>query len=422
MNYKQIRQNIKQQYLLDDRPWVVTFSGGKDSTLVLQLVIEMLLELRKEKLDKKDVYVVMSDTFVEMPIIENYSKNIVKKIGEFAKKENLKLFTNVITPKIEESFWSLLIGKGYPSPNQWFRWCTDRLKIRPATAFLSNLVSKYDSIIMLLGVRSAESINRANSIESRDLNHRGLSMHDTISNAFVFSPIKDLSNEEVWSYLSNNPAPWGSHKEMMKLYDKGSGEGDCNIALHPDSPSCGKTRFGCWVCTVVEKDNSMKGMLQSGEEWMEPLDSFRDKLRVYRNDETKRNKRKRNNTRGVGPFLLEVRKEFLRELLEIETLINHTLIKDEEIKQIQKYWNLDGDIANSAIKIANSFNRNLEIIEINHIEKYLLDYKDEANLELFKRVYEIEKHRKNISNRYKISEEIKEVVLNYYRGEFNENS
>jgi DNA sulfur modification protein DndC len=166
----------------------------------------------------------------------------------------------------------------------------------------------------------------------------------------------------------------------------------------------------------------MKGMLQSGEEWMEPLDSFRDKLRVYRNDETKRNKRKRNNTRGVGPFLLEVRKEFLRELLEIETLINHTLIKDEEIKQIQKYWNLDGDIANSAIKIANSFNRNLEIIEINHIEKYLLDYKDEANLELFKRVYEIEKHRKNISNRYKISEEIKEVVLNYYRGEFNENS
>ena len=36
-------------------------------------------------------------------------------------------------------------------------------------------------------------------------------------------------------------------------------KGDCNIALNPGAPSCGKTRFGCWVCTVVEKDRSNGG-------------------------------------------------------------------------------------------------------------------------------------------------------------------
>lgn len=92
----------------------------------------------------------------------------------------------------------------------------------------------------------------------------------------MLSPIKYWSNEDVWTYLSKNPFPWGDHSYMMSLYDKGSGEGDCNIALNPDSPSCGKTRFGCWVCTVVEKDRSMEGMLKNGEEWMKPLWYFRE--------------------------------------------------------------------------------------------------------------------------------------------------
>jgi len=154
---KSVINRLRKEFLTDTRPWVVTFSGGKDSTTVLQLVTEMLLELRNENKELKKIYIVSSDTGVEMPIIKDYTDNKLKKIDEFIKKEKLNMEVNLLKPKVTDSFWVLLLGKGYPSPNQNFRWCTDRMKIRPATNFLKSLTIKNESIVMLLGVRSDES-------------------------------------------------------------------------------------------------------------------------------------------------------------------------------------------------------------------------------------------------------------------------
>ncbi len=436
---RQTIEKLKEQYFLDNRPWVVTYSGGKDSTTVLHLVITMIQELNKEGKDTKHVYIVSSDTTVEMPIIENYTNTRLNQITEFAIKSGLKLSCHKLEPKLEESFWTLMLGKGYPAPTSSFRWCTERMKINPATEFLKTLVNKHQSILMLLGVRTDESIARANSIEGRVLNHRGLSVHDSIPNAYVLSPIKYWTNEEVWTYLGKNPFPWGDHSYMMSLYDKGSAEGDCNIALNPESPSCGKTRFGCWVCTVVEKDRSMEGMLKNGEEWMQPLWEYREKLFQYRNDPAKRDTRRRDGSTGAGPFLMDTRKELLEDLLKVELEVNKNyhsikvnahdynpkeeieLIKDDEIKLIQQNWNYDGDISNSAFRIAQKFDRLMSETVQTELRTDLEALREEDfNIDLFERIYEIEAYRKNISSRYGVLNDIEKRVVDFYKGEFRE--
>lgn len=444
---KLIRETINQlkiQYCSDTRPWVITYSGGKDSTCVLQLTLTMLQELHFEKKDHKHIYIVSSDTTVEMPIIEKYLKIKLQEISDFAKKSGLKLSCHKLTPKIEESFWTLLLGKGYPAPTNTFRWCTERLKIDPATDFLTNLVNKHQSIIMLLGVRNAESQARQTSIAKRKLNQRGLAPHEGIPDAYVLSPIKDWSNEEVWTYLSSVKdqsisLPWIDHSYMMSLYDKGSGEGDCNIALNPDSPSCGKTRFGCWVCTVVEKDRSMEGMLHNGEEWMKPLWGYREKLYEWRKPESgKRDSRRRNGSFGTGPFLPQTRRELLDALLQVEkkTTDNYhqmkksdlgynpiekvELIKDEEIKLIQENWDADGDIQKSAFRIAQKYGRLKDEQIETPLRKKLIDIDEKINIDLFERIYEIEAYRKNIATRYGIIKDIEKRVIDFYRGEYRE--
>jgi len=429
-----IKKRLKKEYLADSRPWVVTFSGGKDSTTVLHLVMDMFLELTEKQREAKRIYIVSSDTGVEMPIIEDYTTNKLTQISDFIKKEKLNMEVNLLKPKVTESFWTLLLGKGYPSPNQTFRWCTDRMKIKPATNFLKSLTEQNESILMLLGVRSDESQARAESIAKRDENHRGFSKHGEIPNAFIFSPIKDWTNAEVWTYLSKYPAPWGEHNDMMKLYDKGSGEADCNIALNPEAASCGKTRFGCWVCTVVSKDKSMANMLRNKEdEWMLPLNNFRNKLEEYRYDHSKRQPRRRNGQKSVGPFLLSVRKELLQELLQIEKSLialgkmgDKKLISDEEIEQIQKEWLHDGDFFETAITMAHNVNRlvdyesnkSFDLKERDFIENICKEHN--IPVKLIEDLMQKEHSSRHQIKRTKIFTEMESLVENFATGIVNE--
>src|SRR5690606_4643534 len=139
---EQSKSLIKDIYLQDQRPWVVGYSGGKDSTALVQVVFQALSELKQSQLHKK-VYIISSDTLVETPLIISSIDTTLMRIQKKALELGLPFETHKVRPEVDKTFWVSLIGKGYPSPRQKFRWCTDRMKIDPANRFIMDKVSTF---------------------------------------------------------------------------------------------------------------------------------------------------------------------------------------------------------------------------------------------------------------------------------------
>lgn len=356
------RVQLRQMYAKDDRPWVVAFSGGKDSTVVLQLVYELLTELGKEA--HKPIFVMSSDTRVEAPNVSTYLHETLSSIEAHAAAAELPLEVRLIEPTPEQSFWGKLLGHGYPSPTRWFRWCTSNMKIKPARAAIDSITERYGSAILLLGTRTDESSARSARIQAREVTARGLNPHHEIPDTLVATPIVNWTTDQIWDYLfSHNPPPWGSsHDYLLSLYRQAAG-GECPVVLDLATPSCGGSRFGCWTCTVVKEDKSLQGFIQSGEEWMKPLNDFRDRLKAVRELPEWRAPHRRNGASGPGPFLPEKRQLLLQELLSLEQRIGKPLISDAEIEYIQQAWNAEFDLQDRALAIATAHGRTIAVVE-----------------------------------------------------------
>lgn len=347
LNIQHIEAEIIDQYLYDsnsDRPWIIGFSGGKDSTMLLQMVWNALKKIDPILLNRR-VYVVCNDTLVENPRIVKFIRTTLSKIAAAAIHQQLPITVHETTPKMEDSFWVRSIGLGYPAPNKFYRWCTERLKINPTTRFILEKINENGEAIILLGTRSAESSTRAASIKKHEIRGQRLRKH-SLPNSYVYAPIKDVETNELWQYLNQVPPPWsGTHKELVTLY-RNANSGDCPLVIDESTPSCGQSRFGCWVCTVVSRDKSMEGLIFNGEEWMEPLVGIRNYLVETRdNPEVYREKRRRNGTISDdkwGPYKFGTRVEILTRILtaqkEIQKLENIELITHQELVLIQYYW------------------------------------------------------------------------------------
>ena len=361
-----LENEIIDQFLFDDskRPWIIGFSGGKDSTMLLQVVWRSLLKIDPFLRQTRRIYVVCNDTLVENPRIVKFINATLDKIQEAAIQYELPITVHQTTPQLEESFWVKLIGLGYPAPNKFYRWCTERLKINPTTKFITEKINENGEAIILLGTRSAESANRAASIKKHEIKGQRLRKHQ-LPNSYVFAPIKDVTTNELWQYLNQVSPPWGgTNKELITLY-RNANAGDCPLVIDETTPSCGNSRFGCWTCTVVSKDKSMEGLIENGEEWMTPLMDIRNFLVVTRdNPEKYRQKERRNKTITEnlwGPYTFDTRVKILTRILRAQRDIQREegieLITHQELVMIQYYWFRDcyfktkvSDIYNSIYK------------------------------------------------------------------------
>jgi DNA sulfur modification protein DndC len=353
-------EEIQSLYLGDRVPWVVGYSGGKDSTACLQLVWMALSALPPEQ-RTKTVHVISTDTLVENPVVAAWVTRSLETMKESAGAASIPITPHRLTPAVSDTFWVNLIGKGYPAPRPKFRWCTERLKIRPSNAFISKVVRQNGEVILVLGTRKAESAARARSMEKHERRRvrERLSPNASLPNSLVYSPIEDWSNDDVWMFLMQYSNPWGyRNKDLLTMYQGASADGECPLVVDSSTPSCGDSRFGCWVCTLVDKDKSMQAMIQNDEEkeWMLPLLQLRNDLDLTNDRELREFRRLsgglmlHNNQLVHGPYKQEVRERWLERVLEAQQLVrrngpehvrNIELITQEELEEIRRLWVLE---------------------------------------------------------------------------------
>lgn len=353
-----LHKEIQEVYLSDNRPWVIGYSGGKDSTTALQLVWNALIELPEEKRTKQ-IFVISSDTLVETPVIIDYITITHERINAVAKKQKLPITAFKRIPRITDTFWVNLLGKGYPAPSTQFRWCTERLKIRTADRFILESVTKYGEVVMVLGVRKGESATRDHVIDQYKIKGSRLSHHSKFPQSYVYMPLENFSIDDIWAYLLQNPSPWGNNnRDLFELYKSAQEDRDI-LSFDKDTPPSGNSRFGCWVCTVVQKDKSMTALIEGGEIWLKPLLDFRNELAETQIPEKKHLYRDHRRLNGKikamkkgdnweiirGPYKFEYLKTLLRKLLEAQKSVqkngpnpNIQLILPEELYEIRRIW------------------------------------------------------------------------------------
>lgn len=388
-----IIDEILDQYMYadtTDRPWIIGFSGGKDSTVLLTLVWLALRKIKEEKIVpfqlRRPIYVVCNDTMVENPIISSYVDDVLSQIEKKAREENLPIFVRKTIPKLEDSFWVNVIGKGYPVPNTAFRWCTDKMKIKPTARFITEQVDECGEAIILIGTRKAESATRARSIKKHEIHGQRLTHHTILHNTYVYAPIKELMLEEVWYIINAVPCPWGfDNKILFNIYmDASADDYECpTVVTDKSHGSCGQSRFGCWVCTVVKDDKSMRSLIKNGREWMQPLYDFRIELDAERNIIENRMPFRRDGRRAVndmGPYIFSYRAKILRRLLEVQHELQQRdpkikLISDQELIAIQVNWYRDFNFGHQVSEIYNSIYKesfSMEENEKNKLEAELM--------------------------------------------------
>jgi DNA sulfur modification protein DndC len=283
-------------------------------------------------------------------------------MGLAAKAQKLPFHPEPLTPSLENRFWVNLIGKGYPAPRPKFRWCTDRLKISASTKFIQELSEANGEAILVLGQRRGESQARdkvLNEYQHSTRERLSRNKDPRLSRVWVYLPIETWSSDDVWEYIIETPNPWGaSNQELFDIYRGATPDAECPIVVDKSTPSCGDSRFGCYVCTMVTQDKSMKAMILNDEEkaWMQPIMDFRDTyLAVEGGDRSMRDFRRMNgkltyyNGRLVhGPYSQARRAELLRELLKTQEAVRKAgkqkgfeaveLIGLDELEEIRRLW------------------------------------------------------------------------------------
>ena len=296
--------SIFEQLYKKNKRWVVTYSGGKDSTALVVLSLYM-----KTLHSDIDLNITYSDTMMEIPQMSTVAYSFLTAI-----EKRYPAQVRIVKPEIEDTYWVRMIGRGYPPPGPRFRWCTPKMKIKPSRKLHE------DSGLFITGLRMGESQQRDIRLKSSCLNgganECGSDVWVNQKGIDVAAPIIHWTAEEVWYFL-------------MMPGRKAIPETQLVVDLYGNTAM----RFGCWMCTVVMKDKTMIALAKSGDVKIQKLLEFREWIveeskkpehRYFRKDGRK------------GRLKKDYRKDVLDRVQFLQNTIGISLISSEEIRKCEE--------------------------------------------------------------------------------------
>lgn len=192
-----------QAYAYDKTTWVVGFSGGKDSTALATFLDYAFSNGQLKR--PENLIIAYSDTLMELPSLEYGAHALLNKLqgkGWQVRRSKPQL---EVKDQRTERFFVTMLGKGYPPPNNRFRWCTDRMKGQKIDGMYKAIAEEYgNDYIGFDGIRKGESAVRDRVITtscSVGDGECGQGWFHTTGSGQKLSPILHWRACNVWDWI-----------------------------------------------------------------------------------------------------------------------------------------------------------------------------------------------------------------------------
>ena len=327
--------------------WTIAFSGGKDSSATVTLVVDLI---EKGQIPRPDSLTVLyADTRQELPPLHNAAMALLDNL------ESRGFDTRVVLPQMDHRYFVYMLGRGVPPPSNTFRWCTPKLKVMSMERELDALrEERGEKFLMLTGVRIGESAARDQRIAmscTKDGGECGQGwFQQTSSNAVAdtLAPLLHWRVCHVWDWLVQADVELGFPTfDIAEVYG------------HDPQDDLGETepmnaRTGCIGCPLMQEDSALERVLANPKwEYLAPLRQLRPlywevkkpQYRLRKHGEVKKDGTLAKKQGRLGPLTLETRAWMLGEILRIQDEVNGaaaavgqpavSLINDEELDRIR---------------------------------------------------------------------------------------